>query len=405
MSAHLSQQNAHDRLVNWLARASLLPAVAAALVSCMAYVEYFAHLGTTPSRVLAVAVSAAIGGSYLACCHMLLKGAAKLEPQSRAALTPVIVAIWLVISFASAFPILINAGKGLASEAAGNRYIAQAERATDQLKGAVLAFGQIKAVLETEAQRFDAQSSMEGGGVYSGTATEGPVARWLAGFAARLRDAQEIVSRASEEAEDHVRVIDKSLDRLRKATIDTELDLQTRRAAQRKAGDELRTAFVALQESVPLPALETLSSSLQGPQSAPALSANPAIRQQQQDAVRRMEDELRRVGRDLDRRLEPMAEAVKSKIPYYAVVSDAELVLTHWFAVPHVAAMSFGLDALPFAIYLIVARIYDADRINAARHAAGAGPSQRPPNAPLGPHPHPAATRARGLHKHDDSAE
>ena len=389
MTTTLNELQSTDRLVRWLVRAGLFPAVAAALVSGVAYVEYFAHLGPILSRVLALAIAVAIGGGYVACCHLLLHGAARLEAPARATITPVVTLIWVIVSLASAFPILINAGKGLASEAAANGFFAEAETASDQVKSAVRAAAQIGPVLGTEAKRLDAQATMEGAGVYSGATSEGPVARWLSSFAERFREAERLIGEASNSSESYVRDIDTTLDRARKSMLDRDASLATRRTAQRKAGDDLRTALVGLRESMPLPALEALVQSLTSPQS-PAFSTNPNIRRLQEEAVRRMTGELMRISRNLKDRIEALSDAMKVKIPTYAIPSDAELVVGYWYTVPHVAAMAFGLDALPFAIYLIVARLYDAERA-----AAAARGNRSPSHSPLGAHPHPTAANAR----------
>ena len=173
-----------------------------------------------------------------------------------------------------------------------------------------------------------------------------------------------------------------------------------RRAALQRAGDDVRKAMLTLKQAAPVSALKNLAASLRAEQAIPKLSSNTKIRRGQEKGVRRITTELRRIGRDLERRVEDMAAALKVRIPAYQLPPDSVLVLSNLQAVPHVAAMAFGLDALPFALYLIVARLYDAERASQVQQAARdsqwrTGPTTPNPNDPLGEHPFPNATRSR----------
>jgi len=395
----------------------MLPALAATIISGTSYVEYFSHLGSsTKATALAIVVALAVGGGYMACVHALLKGAAKLPPHERARITPVITAVWIIISLASAFPILINAGKGIATNASAAAYITEVMAKSDQLKAGALAFDQVGPVLDNGVAALDGLSAMEAEGIYSGTASEGALARWVAGFAERLRDARTTIAPASERTQELVSRIDRATDQMRRSLIDPELNLKQRRAALQRAGDDVRTAMLTLKQAAPVAALKNLAASLRAEQALPKLSSNNKIRRGQEKGVRRITTELRRIGRDLERRVEDMAAALKVRIPAYQLPPDSVLVLSNLQAVPHVAAMAFGLDALPFALYLIVARLYDAERAARVGQAARGsqwrtGPSMPNPNAPLGAHPYPNATRSRtgkdrnGLDAEPDNAD
>ena len=116
-----------------------------------------------------------------------------------------------------------------------------------------------------------------------------------------------------------------------------------RRAALQRAGDDVRTAMLTLKQAAPVSALKNLAASLRGEQAIPKLSSNTRIRRGQEKGVRRITTELRRIGRDLERRVEDMAAALKVRIPAYQLPPDSVLVLSNLQAVPHVAAMAFGL--------------------------------------------------------------
>lgn len=389
------------KLVARLMIAMYLPAVAAAVISGVAYVEYFKHLGSPGlARFLALVVATAVGGGYMAIVHLLVNGAAKLPEKERAKLTPVIVACWILISLASAFPILINAGKGIAMKASAHSNLSIVMTELDRLTSATLAFDQIGPVLDNGIATLTSFQKMEIEGIYSGTKSEGKVARWITGFIERLREARIGIAQTSERINDLISRINRAIDKMRRAMTDSELNLDQKRAAVQRAGDEARGAMIALKQAAPTASLKNLASSLRSDQTPPRFSRNAKIRRGQQEGVRRIKAELRRIGRDLEQRVDDMAENLKGRISAYQPPPDSILVLVNLHAVPHVAAMAFGLDSMPFALYLIIARLYDAERKSRARNAANSsgwreGPSLPSPNNPLGSHPHPNATRSR----------
>ena len=349
-------QTQTDRLASWLSLFALTAAGAAGIISFSAYIGYFSHTGGDAKAVtLALFIAAAIGGGYAAVIHALLKGVARMPSNERAKLTPLIILIWLVVLMASAFPILIHAGKGEVTYASANAYISKVTTSSDELKAANLAFEQVGPVLDNSIATLKGLHEMESSGVFSGTRTQGSLSRWIGGFVERLRTARDTVTSASVKTNDLITDIDRTINRMRKALEDSELDLEGRKRALQKAGDELRSRMIALRHAAPVSALKNLAEGLRAQQIHPKLSANAKIRRGQVEGVRRISGELRKIGRDLERRVDDMAQALKVRIPAHETLPDSILVLSNLTAVPHIAMAALGLDTLPLILFLIIA--------------------------------------------------
>jgi hypothetical protein len=367
-------QSRTDRLISLLLIFALAPALAAAIISFYAYINYFDHLGNhVKAVIMALFVALAIGGGYLAIIHVLLKGVARLPAKERARLNPLILVVWLVISLASAFPIFIHAGKGEAIIASSNAYISSLQLHSDRLKSAALAFDQIGPVLDNGIATMTSLRDMERSGIFSGARSEGALSRWINGFAERLLAARLAVSSSAARTQDLITGIDRAIDQMRVSLTDRELDLEGRKRALQRAADEVRNHMVALRQTAPVSSLKNLAASLRSKQAYPRLSQNPKVRRGQMEGITRIADELRKIGRDLERRVDDMAQALKVRIPAYETPPDSILVLSNLAAVPHIAMASWGLDTLPLILYLIVVRLYDAERSSQARGRASSG--------------------------------
>jgi hypothetical protein len=167
-----------------------------------------------------------------------------------------------------------------------------------------------------------------------------------------------------------------------------------------RAGNEARSAVIAIGGAVPLVALEALADSLMGPQVEPRWSANPDIRRKQIEGFGEYRAALKRIGKSIKGPIGDFRKAVKRTVPVYDPPPHSVLVLKHWYALTNIYALFLLLDGFPLILFAVACAMYDA-----VRRGEGDGPGSsangpwpgmgEPGGSPLGPHPHPRATAAR----------
>jgi hypothetical protein len=340
--------------------------------------------------------------AYGAFLHLGIKGVAPVPAERRGGARAAIVAGTALLMLGSAYPNVIVTGGATAVGIEDRAYIATAAEVGDSLKAGVQAVLSIESVIDNGIAQLEVFERGETEGLTSGTPLAGQLASFARGRIAYLRQAKADLAPFKARVGEEMSRFDWATDKMRAALIAEGKTPAEKRVLMQRAGDECRSAAIAIGGAAPLIALESVADALMGPQIEPKWSPTADIRANQVEGFRKIKEELRRIGREIKQRTGDLTHAVKRTVPVYDPAPQSILVVKHWRALTNIYALFLALDGLPLVLFLVACAMYDG-----VRRSDGSGDGQNPSlsgswpgaggpgGATLGPHPHPRATAAR----------
>jgi hypothetical protein len=385
-----------EQLVRWGEWAAYFAALVAGLFTTCALHEMLFEAGMgNIGTAFAVAGGFAITAGYGSFVRTACRGVAPLPPEQRRKAMPAITAGAIAIILASAYPNIIVSGGGVAAGIEDRSYVAAVSGIGDQHKEAAHAALQIEGAVDNGMREVEAfvrgdvegLTSMPGAGPLVGVAT----ARIES-----LKQAKADIASSKERILNEISRFDMATDTMRGSLLVDGKSPAERRDQMQRAGNEARSASIAIGGAVPLVAFEALADSLMGPQVEPRWSANPDIRRKQIEGFGEYRAALKRIGKSIKDRIMDFRRAVKRTIPVYDPPPHSMLVLKHWYALTNVYALFLLLDGFPLILFAVACAMYDAVRRGETGGESGSNsPGGGEGGTPLGPHPHPRATAAR----------
>jgi hypothetical protein len=391
-----------EHLVWWGEWAAYLAALVAGLFTIRALYEMLFEAGMgNIGTAFAVAGGLAITAGYGGFVRMACRGVAPLPPEQRRKAMPAITAGAILIILTSAYPNIIVSGGGVAAGIEDRIYVATVSSIGDQVKEAAAAALQIEGAIDNGIREVEAfvRGDVEGLTSMPGT---GPLVGVATARIESLKQAKADLAGSKERILNETARFDIATDTMRGSLLVDGKSPAERRDQMQRAGNEARSASIAIGGAVPLIAFEALADSLMGPQVEPRWSANPEIRRKQIEGFGEYRAALKRIGKTIKSPIGDFRKAVKRPIPVYDPAPHPVLVLKHWYALTNIYALFLLLDGFPLILFAVACAMYDAVRRGEGQ---GDGPGSSangpwpgpggPGGSPLGPHPHPRATAAR----------
>ncbi len=406
----------------WLMRLTailmLIPSTGSAIWTYQAYEMMIAPLGWDLwGRFLALVGAAMVFVLYWLGSTWLLNFVAALRGRYLAMALVFVVPFAASVLGASSIP-QVMIFHAPAREAEMIEYIAATAKVGDTVQSGVDQVNGIRPVIEDAAAEIDELARLERAGRLSGLRGPGPVVDWITAQARRLRQALSSLGLAATGTAAIFEQRGRAADAMRGAIKDNTLTFSQRRRTLEAQGDVLRGLIHRLGGASGRQALLGLSAALQGTQAMPALSSNANTRAKQMRAIRSVQSVLRRVGKDIAKRVKAFDGLLRADVPVYRPLPTSKLIFVYWEVLAQAWMVSLSIDGfifilLAFAIignHAIEAQLSKPDYRPAweveAERALDAAERMRvrvdqsfrhAESEPFdfGPHPHEHATRAR----------